>query len=85
MGLFSFSKKHSELEIIVSHIQANKENNYKDAAQMDLKELEERFLVLEEAGKLSAKQREYYRSKISGYQTELKGYSHKDQKPYWTK
>lgn len=84
MSLFNFLKKHSELEIIISHIQANKENNYKDAAQMDLKELEERFLALDEEEKLSAKQKEYYQSKISGYQTELKGYSHKDQKPFWT-
>lgn len=85
MGLFSFSKKHVELEIILARMQANKENNYKDAAQQDLKELAERFSELSAQGKLSAKQKAYYESKLSGCQVELKGYSHKDQKPYWTK
>lgn len=85
MGLFHFSKKHDELERILARMQANKENNYKDAAQQDLKEFAERFLELSEKGKLSAKQKEYYGSKLSGCQVELKGYSHKDQKPYWTK
>lgn len=84
MGLFRFSKKHIHLEMIISRMESNKENNYKDAAQQDFKELVDCFEKLSEAGSLSARQIKYYDGLISGYREELKGYTHKDQKPFWT-
>lgn len=84
MGFFHFFKTCQELECIISRLEANKSNNYKDAAQSDLKELEAAFLQMKEADSLSEKQKTFYESKISAYRTELKGYSHKDQKPFWT-
>ena len=83
MGLFG-SKKHMELERIISRLESNKQNNYKDAAQQDFKELVERFSGLSEEGKLSEKQKANYESVLSSYSVTMKGYTHKDQKPFWT-
>ena len=83
MGLFG-SKKHMELERIIARLESNKQDNYKDAAQQDFKELSERYSGLLEEGKLSGKQKEYYESVLSLYGTTMKGYTHKDQKPFWT-
>ena len=63
----------------------NMQNNYKDAAQSAFKELEQRYNQLIEAGKLSEGQKSEYSVKITSFQERLKAYSHKDQKPYWTK
>lgn len=84
MGWFDFMKKNGELERIISEMESNRQNNYKDAAQKDFKELVQRFEQLAEAGTLSEKQKVYYEEKIEGYREELKGYTHKDQKPFWT-
>lgn len=84
MGFFCFFKTCQELECIISRLEANKSNNYKDAAQSDFKELEEAFLQMKEENKLSEKQKTFYETKLSAYRAELKGYSHKDQKPFWT-
>ena len=78
------SSKQGSLEILVERIQRNMENNYKDAAQMNLKELEELFYQLEEAGKLNQKQKERYESLIDSMKIRMKNFTHKDQKPYWT-
>lgn len=83
MGLFG-SKKHMELERIISRLESNKQNNYKDAAQQDFSELAKRFSELLEDGKLSEKQKAYYESVLSSYSVTMKGYTHKDQKPFWT-
>ncbi len=82
MGLFGVKQK--ELDAIIKRLQANLENNYKDNAQDNLKELLARFEALKEAGKLSGKQVSHYGVIIADYQGKLKGYSHKDQTPYWT-
>ena len=81
---FLKSSKQGSLEILVERIQRNMENNYKDAAQMNLKELEELFYQLEEAGKLNQKQKERYESLIDSMKIRMKNFTHKDQKPYWT-
>lgn len=81
---FLKSSKQGSLEILVERIQMNMENNYKDAAQMNLKELEELFYQLEEAGKLNQKQKERYESLIDSMKIRMKNFTHKDQKPYWT-
>ena len=84
MGLFHFSKKHIHLEMIIARMESNKENNYKDAAQQDFKELVDCFEKLSEAGSLSKRQIKYYDGLVAVYREELKGYTHKDQKPFWT-
>lgn len=85
--MFKFFNKHPQnrqLDEIIRHIEVNAANNYKDAAQQDLKELEETLKKLEEAGKLNDKQRVYYRERLAAFQREMKSFTHKDQKPTWT-
>ena len=86
--MFRFFRKRKfvkELDDIIEEITMNMQNNYKDAAQSAFKELEQRYNQLIEAGELSEAQKSEYRVKISSFQERLKEYSHKDQKPYWTK
>lgn len=85
--MFGFLKKHpqnKQLDEIIQHIEVNAANNYKDAAQQDLKEFEEMFQQLKETGKLSDKQIIYYQEKLTAFQREMKNFTHKDQKPTWT-
>lgn len=85
MGLFrKLARKHIHLEMIISRMESNKENNYKDAAQQDFKELMVCFEKLAAAGSLSERQKKYYEALLEKYREELKGYTHKDQKPFWT-
>ena len=70
-------------DAIVQKIRMNMENNYKDAAQMNLKELEELLGQLEAKGKLNAKQKAYYTGEVETFKSRMKGFTHKDQKPTW--
>ena len=79
-GFFKNNKKKKELDAIVLRVEANMANNYKDAAQEALKELEERLFNEE----LKEKDRAYYEIKVSSYKEKMKEFTHKDQKPYWT-
>ncbi|MBR1861946.1 MAG: hypothetical protein IJ796_08845 [Lachnospiraceae bacterium] len=83
MGLFK-SKYERELDAIIFKIDMNMSNNYKDNAQMDLQDFENRFNEFCEQGKLKDKTRQKYESILETYKIKLKGYTHKDQKPYWT-
>lgn len=86
--MFSFFKKTKsakELDRIIAEITMNMQNNYKDAAQSAFKELEQRFHEMAEAGGLSESQKAEYSRKVASFRERLKAYSHKDQKPYWTK
>lgn len=85
--MFKFLKKHpqnKQLDEIIQHIEVNAANNYKDAAQQDLQEFEDTLKKLEEEGKLSDKQRVYYREKLGALKRDMKSFTHKDQKPTWT-
>ena len=84
-GFFKKAKATKELDHIIAEINMNMQNNYKDAAQSALRELEQRFHEMEEKGELSETQKLEYSAKLSSYKERLKAYSHKDQKPYWTK
>lgn len=84
-GFLKKAKSAKELDRIIAEITMNMQNNYKDAAQSALKELEQRFNEMAEAGELSAAQKSEYSVKLSSFKERLKAYSHKDQKPYWTK
>ncbi|MBR1853747.1 MAG: hypothetical protein IJ794_11515 [Lachnospiraceae bacterium] len=83
MGLFK-SKEEKELDALIGRVEVNMSNNYKDAAQEDFKTLEETWEEMLAAGKLKWKARGQYEAVIEGYRERLVGYTHKDQKPYWT-
>lgn len=84
--MFDFIKdigKNKELENIMEEIDSNLSNNYKDAAHEALELFEQRLSELTSEGKLKEKARKEYETKLVSYQETLKGFSHKDQKPYW--
>lgn len=76
-------KQYKQLEEIIQRIEMNVSNNYKDAAQENLKELEELLQEMETVGAGSEKQISYYRSRLSEFQGKMKNFTHKDQKPTW--
>lgn len=86
-GVFMFdffkSSKNAVLDDIILRLNMNMSNNYKDAAQSNLKELEENFSTLKSAGKLNEKQIKHYEDILNEYREKMKNYSHKDQKPFW--
>lgn len=83
--MFDFlkSSKNSSLEDIILRLDMNMSNNYKDAAQSNLKEFEQLFEELKNSGKLNEKQKMRYEGLLNEYKEKMKNYSHKDQKPYW--
>lgn len=81
---FLKSSKKSELETLVARIQMNMENNYKDAAQLNLAEFEKLFYELKDNGKLNDKQIKNYEGILESLKVRMKNFTHKDQKPYWT-
>ncbi len=83
MGLFK-SKAEKELDSIILKLEMNMSNNYKDNAQANLRELEEALNSLRESGAAKPAVLSRYESIVDTYRQKMKGYSHKDQKPYWT-
>lgn len=84
-GFLKKSKAAKELDRIIAEIDTNMQNNYKDAAQAALREFEEKLHSMIENGELSDGQKAEYTSRLDSYKIKLKSYSHKDQKPYWTR
>ncbi len=85
MGLFDrFTGKNAELEQLLFKVESNIANNYKDAAQEAFVTFEERCAALDQEGRLNEKQKARYREIIGDLRVRLKGFTHKDQKPYWT-
>lgn len=80
--MFSLFKSQDEyqLDAIIMRIESNMSNNYKDAAQENLKEFEAKLAT----AKLNDKKKAIYESKLDTYKVRLRGFTHKDQKPYWT-
>ena len=83
MNLFK-SKAEKELDAIITRLQMNMSNNYKDNAQANLKELEEALDDMRKNGSIKAAVLSKYEKILEEYKEKMKGYSHKDQKPYWT-
>ena len=83
MGLFK-SAKERELDTIILRIEMNMSNNYKDNAQEGLKEFENTLTEMKNDGKTKASVIEKYESILGIYKEKMKGFTHKDQKPYWT-
>lgn len=82
MGLFK-SKEEKELDIIIQRLQMNMSNNYKDNARDDMKEFEAAMNDIRGSGRLKDKVLSKYEAILDEYREKMKGYSHKDQKPYW--
>lgn len=93
--MFSFLKKlisgekntgkNEQLDTLVSRIQVNASNNYKDAAQQNFRDFEKIFTELSAEGKLSERQTAYYQEILEQFRVQMKNFTHKDQKPTWTK
>ena len=82
LNMFNFLKKskpNKQLEDILQRLHMNASNNYKDAAQANLKEFENILKELTESGELSEAQKLYYGEKLSAFQNEMKNFSHLDQ------
>lgn len=84
--MFKFIKglgKNKQLDILIQRMEMNVSNNYKDAAQANLKEYESTLKQLEATNKISGKQKTYYEEKLAAFKQEMKNFTHKDQKPTW--
>ena len=84
MGWLFKSRYENEMDRIVNKMVMNLSNNYKDNAQSDLKDLIETYEEFKAQGVLKEKTLKKYEDIIETYKERLKGYGHKDQKPYWT-
>lgn len=82
--LNKFNTRNSRLESLSESIASNMANNYKDAAQEDFQAFKTTLQDLTKDGKLNEKQRIYYESILHRLEGQLNGYTHKDQKPYWS-
>lgn len=82
MRLF-MSKMEKELEGIIQRLEMNMSNNYKDNAQDNLKELEATINAFRTSGSIKGTVLKKYENILGEYKEKMKGYSHKDQKPYW--
>lgn len=71
------------LDEITGRLRMNVSNNYKDAAQLNLKEFEKLLVELEEAGMLKDREKAYYRGQLQSFKEQMKNFTHKDQKPFW--
>lgn len=84
--MFEFLKrsgKNKQLEAVLQRLQMNASNNYKDAAQENLKEFERLLEQLKAEGKMGEAQAAYYERELSDWQGRMKKFTHKDQKPTW--
>lgn len=84
MGLFK-SKYVRWLENLLEHVQMDMSNNYKDSAHETMDEFEKTLNEYKEAGILKEKEIDEIEEKAEEFRIKLVGYSHKEQKPYWTK
>lgn len=84
LQMFQKTGKNKQLNAIIQKIEMNASNNYKDAAQDGLRELEEVLKELEAAGTVSGKQKEYYEERLAVFQKQMEKFTHKDQIATWT-
>ena len=87
MGLTDLfkNKYDKKLDEILEEMQMNMSNNYKDNAQKNLEEFESALNRFTEQGRIKEKSKAKYETTLTAFKERLKGYSHKDQKPYWSK
>ncbi len=72
-----------QLDEKLERIRMNFENNYKDAAQLNLREFETLLSELERDGRLSGTQKVHYKRQLADFQARMQNFTHKDQKPTW--
>lgn len=84
MGLFT-SKYVRWLENLLEHVQMDMSNNYKDSARDTMAEFEKTYEEYKNAGVIKDKDIEALDEKADVLREKLVGYSHRDQRPYWTK
>lgn len=77
------SKTHHSLEELIMRTRSSMQNNYKDMAQDYFKDFCKLHDELLFSNSLNDKQRERYKEEREKLTGELKGFTHKDQKPYW--
>ena len=82
LSLFQ-KKTNTELESLINSTKSSMQNNYKDMAQDYFKDFCKKFNELMESDKLNDRQKAYYNVQRDILTEELKGFTHKDQKPYW--
>lgn len=83
-GFLKNGKIYKELDEIIAQIDSNVANNYKDAAQEAVECLERKINEFWENGQLREKKKLEYSARLTRYKRELEGFTHKDQKPYWS-
>lgn len=84
MGIFR-TKYERELDRIIARLNMDLSNNYKDNAQDDLREFEAKLTQFSKQELLKEKSRIVYERQLQVYKDGMRGFSHKDQKPYWTR
>ncbi len=78
------NKAEKNIEEIIASLEMNMSNNYKDAAQESLQELQEKLAEYTEQGAIKKAKLQKYENVANEYSQRLQGFTHKDQKPYWT-
>ena len=81
--MFFKSATEKQLDEKINRIQNNFENNYKDAAQLNLKEYQALLQEAKSNGKLKEKRIVFYEKKLVEYQNCMQKFTHKDQKCTW--
>ena len=86
MGLRDLFKSKYEqlLDSIIENLERNMANNYKDSAQADLREFEQLLNDMRDSKQIKEDVYLNYNLTLQTYKQRLAGYTHKDQKPYWT-
>lgn len=81
--MFLKNAAEKQLDEKLNRIQNNFENNYKDAAQLNLKEFEALLNSLKAEGRIKEKRIAHYEKKLIEYQNQMQKFTHKDQKCTW--
>lgn len=81
---FLKNKYEKHLDELIGNLKLNMSNNYKDAAQEDFLQYEAAFEKYKAEGRLKGKALEFYSTQLGNYRVRLSGFTHKDQKPYWS-
>ena len=81
--MFFKSATEKQLDEKINRIQNNFENNYKDAAQLNLKEYQALLQEAKSNGKLKEKRIVFYEKKLVEYQNCMQKFTHKDPKCTW--
>ncbi len=83
MSLFT-SAQEKQILASIKRVEMNASNNYKDAAQSAIADLEKALADPAIGGKLKEKKKTEYENLLTEYKSRYQGFTHKDQKPYWT-